>query len=207
MDKFTYDYCFCFLFNFFFFYHLSFVGHFLHLRLTPTTTIRTLKSPTFSTTREHCRLEMYAHQSGNKNGKLRIVIEPVNSYDATTASSWVPIERNGNDDRKWTELTFPIGRVSQDFRILFEVVPKGLRPQQRAHVSIDNLRMRSCFSQHSRTTAVNGECPINEVKCKSREIEVCIKPQQQCDINIDCDNKEDELLNCGEYSTIENWIH
>lgn len=85
-------------------------------------------------TKEKCRLEMYAHQSGNKNGKLRIVIEPVNSYDTTTASSWVPIERNGNDNHKWTELTFPIGRVSQDFRILFEVVSSGLRPQQRGHV-------------------------------------------------------------------------
>lgn len=85
-------------------------------------------------TKETCRLEMYAHQSGNKNGKLRIVIEPVNSFDATTASSWVPIEQNGNDYRKWTELTFPIGRVSQDFRILFEVVPIGLRSQQRGHV-------------------------------------------------------------------------
>lgn len=110
------------------------LGHFLHLRLLPTTTIRTLKSPTFGMTKETCRLEMYAHQSGNKNGKLRIVIEPVNSFDATTASSWVPIEQNGNDNRKWTELTFPIGRVSQDFRILFEVVPIGLRSQQRGHV-------------------------------------------------------------------------
>lgn len=71
---------------------------------------------------------MFAHQSGNKNGKLRLVIEAVNS------SSWVPNQRNGLDTHKWTELTFPIGKVSQDFRILFEVVPMGLRSQQRGHV-------------------------------------------------------------------------
>lgn len=109
-------------------------GHFLHLRLTPTTTIRTLKSPMFRMTKESCRLEMFTHQSGNQNGKLRIVIEPINSHDTTTASSWVPNERSGNDDRKWTEETFSIGRVSQDFRILFEVVSDGLRAQQRGHV-------------------------------------------------------------------------
>lgn len=71
---------------------------------------------------------MYVHQSGNKNGKLRIVIEAVNS------SSWVPNQRVGFDNHRWTELTFPIGKVSQDFRILFEVVPGGLRSQQRGHV-------------------------------------------------------------------------
>lgn len=64
-------------------------GHFLHLRLLPTTTIRTLKSPTFGMTKETCRLEMFVHQSGNKNGKLRVVIEAVNS------SSWVPNQRVG----------------------------------------------------------------------------------------------------------------
>lgn len=79
-------------------------------------------------TKDTCRLEMYVHQSGNKNGKLRIVIEAVNS------SSWVPNQRGGLDNHKWTELTFPIGKVSQDFRILFEIVPNGLRSQQRGHV-------------------------------------------------------------------------
>lgn len=180
-------------------FNLKFVGHFLHLRLLPATTTRTLKSPTFGMTKETCRLEMYAHQSGNKNGKLRIVIEPVNSYDAT-ASSWVPIERNGNDNRKWSELTFPIGRVSQEFRILFEVVPKNLRPQQRAHVSIDNLRMRGCFEPNNQITAVNGKCHISDVKCNANKVEVCIKARQQCDINIDCDDKEDEMVNCGKHN-------
>lgn len=98
------------------------------MRLLPTTQTRTLKSPQFGMTKETCRLEMFAHQSGNKNGKLRIVIEAVNS------SSWVPNQRNGLDNHKWTELTFPIGKVSQDFRILFEVSPNGLRSQQRGHV-------------------------------------------------------------------------
>lgn len=188
-----------FIILFAFFSSLLFLGHFLYLRLLPTTTIRTLKSPIFSPTKETCRLEMYAHQIGNKNGKLRIVIEPVNSFDTTSASSWVPIERDGNDNSRWTELTFPIGRVSQEFRILFEVVQKGIRPQQLAHVSIDNLRMRGCFKPSNQITAINGKCHLSDVKCKANKIEVCIKARQQCDINVDCDNREDEMVNCGKF--------
>lgn len=100
----------------------------MHLRLLSNPVTRTLKSPTFGMTKETCRLDMFVHQSNNKNGKLRIVIERVNS------SSWVPIEKNGNDRHRWTELTFPIGRVSQEFRILFEVVSNGIRSPQRGHV-------------------------------------------------------------------------
>lgn len=120
--------------NFMWFLLPHWTGHFLHLILLPNAATRTLASPIFGTTKETCRLVIFAHQSNNKNGKLRIVIEPANSHDATTSTAWVPIEKNGNDHRKWKEISFSIGRVSQDFRILFEVVSSGLRSQQRGHV-------------------------------------------------------------------------
>lgn len=63
--------------------------------------------------------------------------------------------------------------------------------------SIDNLRMRGCFELNNQITAVNGKCHTSDVKCTSNKVEVCIKSRQQCDINIDCDNKEDEMVNCG----------
>lgn len=31
------------------------------------------------------------------------------------------------------------------------------------------------------------------------KIEKCLKPAEVCDIDVDCDEKEDELLNCGEW--------
>lgn len=62
--------------------------------------------------------------------------------------------------------------------------------------SIDNLRMRSCFEPNNHIT-FNGKCPASDVKCKSRKKDTCISFRQQCDINIDCDNKEDEMVNCG----------
>lgn len=174
-------------------------GHFLHVRMLPTSSIHTITSPTFAGTKEGCRLDLFAHQSGNRNGKFRIVIEPVNKPDVTT-SAWVPIERNGNDLRRWTELSFPIGRVSQEFRILLEVVPKGLRSQQRAYVSIDNLRLRGCFEPNNSMVAINGQCDVSDIKCKSNKIEVCVKARQHCDINVDCDDREDEMINCGKWA-------
>lgn len=173
----------------------SLLGHFLHLRLTPTIANRTLKSPPFSTTKENCKLEVYVHQSGMTMGHLRIVIEPLNSYQSAASSSWVPVEYSGNDFRRWDRYTFAIGKVSQDFQILFEVVPKGLRGQQRGHVSIDNLSLRNCFPEGS---ARGGTCQQTDVRCQTNKVDVCIKTPQICDINVDCDEKEDEIRNCGE---------
>lgn len=144
---------------------------------------------------------MYVHQSGMAMGNLRIVIEPLNSYESS-ASSWVPVEISGNDLRRWDRFQFPIGKVSQDFQILFEVVPKGLRGQQRGHVSIDNLSLRNCFPEGS---ARGGTCQQTDVRCQTNKIDVCIKTPQICDINVDCDEKEDELLNCGKL--IFNQMH
>lgn len=172
-------------------------GHFLHLRMLPTSSIHTLISPTFAGTKEGCHLEMFVHQNGNRNGIFRIVIEPVHTAEVTT-SAWVPIERTGNDLRKWDEMSFPIGRVSQPFRILLEVVPKGLRTHQRAYVSIDNLRLRGCFEQNTSVAAVNGKCLFGDMMCRANDVEVCINTRQQCDINVDCDKGEDENNNCGE---------
>lgn len=127
-------------------------------------------------------------------GSLRIIIEPLNMYDSPAASSWVPAEYGGNDYRHWEQFQFAIGRVSQDFRILFEVVPRGLRPQQRGHVSIDDLNLKNCFPEGTRS----GTCSVTDVRCQMNKVDVCIKRPQVCDINVDCDEKKDELLNCGE---------
>lgn len=165
-------------------------GHFLHLRLGPSTTQRILKSPPFSSTRENCVLEVSIHQSSMFHGSLRVVIEPMESQGAV----WVPAEIAGNDLRRWTPHTFRIDRVSKDFQILFEVVPH-LGGNQRGHVSLDNLRMKNCFPEGFS----NDTCNASQVKCTANKVTVCIRTPRICDITVDCDEKEDELLNCGEY--------
>lgn len=57
--------------------------------------------------------------------------------------------------------------------------------------------MRGCFEPKNPITAVNGKCHTSDVKCTANKLVVCIESRQQCDINIDCDNKEDEMVNCG----------
>lgn len=137
---------------------------------------------------------MSVHQSAMLYGSLRIVIEPLNTHEL---SSWVPAEVAGNDLRYWQTMRFRIGRVSQDFQILFEVVPpKGLGGQVRGHVSIDDLSLKGCFPEDAR----NNTCYREQLKCQMNKIDTCLKPVEVCDIDVDCDEKEDELLNCGEYS-------
>lgn len=164
-------------------------GHFLHLRIVPTTTQRTITSPDFGTTLENCILEVQLHQSSMTHGKFRIVIEPLTSHD----SGWVSHEIMGNDLRMWEPYAFTINRVSKDFKILFEVVPGDLHGETRGHVSIDNLRMRNCFPE----TAKGEDCVESQINCKNNNIPVCIKPASVCDIVQDCDDNEDETANCG----------
>ncbi|XP_070504088.1 tyrosine-protein kinase receptor-like [Chironomus tepperi] len=163
-------------------------GNFLHLPLTPETTTRILRSPVFSSTRERCYLEVFLHQSSMMQGTIRIVIEPA----ASVENSWVPAEIMGDDLRKWKYHTFEIDRVTFDFRILFEIVPNGLGGALRGHVSIDNLKMRNCFADSPR----KDSCSLLQIKCNQSRIPVCIENARICDLVQDCDDLEDENLNC-----------
>ncbi|XP_038108523.1 ALK tyrosine kinase receptor [Culex quinquefasciatus] len=163
-------------------------GHFLHLRLTTNSTAQILTSPMFGATRENCYLEVYTHQSMMAYGSLRIVIETVGSHE----SSWVPAEVMGNDLGKWLLNKFRIDKITKDFRILFEVVPNRLGEHPRGHVSIDNLRMVNCFPDAIST----NNCSFSQVRCTASKVPVCIKTPKICDIEKDCDDEEDETLNC-----------
>lgn len=93
-------------------------------------------------------------------------------------------------------------RVTFDFRILFEIVPNGLNGALRGHVSIDNLKMRNCFADSPR----KDSCSLLQIKCNQSKIPVCIENARICDLAQDCDDMEDENLNCGEYYIFLN-IH
>lgn len=169
-------------------------GHFLLLRITPNTTQRILTSPEFSQTRENCYLEVLLHESNMAHGSIKIVIVPQDQPDA----SWVPTEIMGDNLNKWSIYTFKIGRVSKDFKILFEVSPK-LGHHSRGHLAIDNMRLISCFPEG----AISEKCNAQQVKCTNNKIAVCIKSNRICDIDKDCDQVEDENLNCGKFLRID----
>uniref|UniRef100_A0A182YCB4 receptor protein-tyrosine kinase n=1 Tax=Anopheles stephensi TaxID=30069 RepID=A0A182YCB4_ANOST len=163
-------------------------GHFLHLRLTQDSQPQILTSPVFGATKENCYLEVFTHQSAMHHGSIRIVIETIGNQE----SSWVPAEIMGNDLRRWQINTFRIDRISKDFKVLFEVVPNKLGGQARGHVSVDNLRMVNCFPDSIST----NNCSYSQVQCTASKVPVCIKTPKICDITVDCDDSEDETLNC-----------
>lgn len=127
--------------------------------------------------------------SGMMHGTLRLVIVPQNSH----TSSWVPTEIFGNSHNSWQNYTFNIGRVSQDFHILLEVVPKGLGSHSRGHVSIDDMKLLGCFPDMSQSDV----CETAQVKCQKNKRDICLRTVKVCDIDVDCDGSEDEKLNCG----------
>ena len=162
-------------------------GHFLYARLTPTTAPINLTSPEFVTTMEKCYLEVYMHQSGMSHGLSRVVVEPLHSQE----SSWVPAEIVGDNYRQWEKKIYRLGRITRNFRLGFEIVPKLLEGQ-KAHVAIDNLRMINCFPEGAKAE----KCNTSQVKCTLNKVPVCIPLPRICDITRDCDNDEDEQLNC-----------
>lgn len=86
------------------------------------------------------------HQSDMSHGLSRVVVELLH----TAESSWVPAEILGDNVRQWTRKVYRLGRVSRDFRIVFEVVP-DLRVGQKGHVALDNLRMVNCFPEGTKS--------------------------------------------------------
>ncbi|XP_068145947.1 LOW QUALITY PROTEIN: tyrosine-protein kinase receptor [Drosophila tropicalis] len=162
-------------------------GHFLYARVQPGTKQLNLTSPQFSTTMEKCFLEVYMHQSDMSHGLSRVVVEPLHTQE----SSWVPTEIQGDNFRQWTRKFFRLGRISRDFRIVFEIVPE-LKAGQKAHVALDNLRMVSCFPEGTKSE----KCSATQVKCMMNKVPVCIHLPRICDITRDCDDAEDELQSC-----------
>ncbi|XP_034653781.1 ALK tyrosine kinase receptor [Drosophila subobscura] len=162
-------------------------GHFLYARVQPSTKPLNLTSPEFSTTMEKCFLEVYMHQSDMSHGLSRVVVEPLHTQE----SSWVPAEIQGDNFRTWTRKVYRLGRISRDFRIVFEIVP-DLKAGQKGHVALDNLRMVNCFPEGTKSE----KCSTSQVKCTNNRVPVCIHLPRICDITRDCDEAEDEHQSC-----------
>ncbi|KAI8039940.1 hypothetical protein M5D96_007365 [Drosophila gunungcola] len=162
-------------------------GHFLYARVHPNSRPLNLTSPEFSTTMEKCFLEVYMHQSDMSHGLSRVVVELLD----TAGGSWVPAEILGDNVRQWTRKVYRLGRISRDFRIVFEVVP-DLRVGQKGHVAVDNLRMVNCFPEGTKSE----KCSTSQVKCTANRVPVCIHLPRICDITRDCDEAEDEQQSC-----------
>lgn len=81
-------------------------------------------------------------------------------------------------------------------------MPNNLGGALRGHVSIDNLKMRNCFADSPR----KDSCSTSQIKCNESRIAVCIENARICDLVDDCDDSEDELLNCGKLCNYRSYI-
>lgn len=59
--------------------------------------------------------------------------------------------------------------------------------------------MRNCFADSPR----KDSCSLLQIKCNERNIPVCIENGRICDLVQDCDDLEDENLNCGKFIVVD----
>ncbi|XP_069363176.1 tyrosine-protein kinase receptor [Maniola hyperantus] len=177
-------------------------GHFLYLPVDPTMENMVIKSPPFRGLWEFCKFEARLHQSKMQNASIRLVSE-----STTSGVQWILQEVAGNNFEFWQPMSFMIGKVQQEVRIIIEIT----RPSQVSlsaplpHIAVDNIRMVECLPE---PPVFNGECQNHRLKCNIMNKESCIKLQQVCDLVKDCDDGSDEYQNCdkmpyGSYCNFE----
>nr|CAD7396369.1 unnamed protein product [Timema cristinae] len=170
-------------------------GHFLFLELSRITKEVHVWSPHFVSTREHCRFEVMIQMANLTSGSFKVVVETVNRTSwvigeregkERSGASWVIGERKGKECSGWEKYILNIGRISQKFIIVLEVVNWGVTP---GHIAVDNIALVDCFPDFPMTNS----CLTPKFQCKD---ELCIERWQVCDITRDCLTGEDEEQEC-----------
>ncbi|XP_072157406.1 leukocyte tyrosine kinase receptor isoform X2 [Bemisia tabaci] len=139
-------------------------------------------SPKFVGTVDTCTLEMWLHMRAMNTSHVKVVVE------TSALNSWVAFERPGDSNSRWEKHQFRIGRILQEFRVLFEIVP----PPHPFHLAVDDISLVECFPriEDLQTENVFSEvCQPTQFQCKNRS---CINEVSLCDINIDCPDSDDE---------------
>ncbi|XP_067007644.2 leukocyte tyrosine kinase receptor isoform X2 [Anabrus simplex] len=150
-------------------------GHFLLLHGSPEMREWHVRSPKYVGAGEQCRISVALHMAYMIGGNFKVVVETVDH------TSWVAAEIPGNDHRTWEKNLFTLGRISQEFNIVLEVVTSGRVP---SHLAMDNIRLLDCFPEPPQ----NG-CNDMKFHCDN---ETCISRDHVCDISPDCPDGEDE---------------
>ncbi|XP_031358672.1 ALK tyrosine kinase receptor [Photinus pyralis] len=158
-------------------------GQFLLLRLKPTTRELHVTSPLFSPSADTCKLQVWIYQDGMVNGIIRIVAETENR------TQWLVSQIHGDSSRRWSKYTKAVGKISQEFHIILEIVPVQ-RSAKGALVAFDNIKLIDCFAE---SDSISGCTPF-QYRCS--QTNVCINNTRICDITQDCELGDDETQNC-----------
>ncbi|KAL3284751.1 hypothetical protein HHI36_018894 [Cryptolaemus montrouzieri] len=167
-------------------------GSFLLLRAPHTETEFHLTSPLFSSTTSTCRLHVWIYQENMEKAEIRVVIDKLTNHAPfiNNHTQWVLDYIPGNDERKWNKYVISIGKVSENFTIILEVVP-AKNHSSNATLAFDNVTLENCYPRNDDTCAAP-----QQFRCKSNTH--CINNTRICDITEDCKEGEDERQNCDQ---------
>ncbi|KAK9701781.1 Low-density lipoprotein receptor domain class A [Popillia japonica] len=137
----------------------------------------------FDPSEDGCRVQLWIYQEAMENGIIRIVLHNINRTQVVVDQ--IP----GDNSRRWVLYEKTIGKISQKFNIILEVVA-GKSFNKGGLVAFDNIKLIKCFPEGDRIDS----CRANEYRCTTTNL--CINNSKICDISVDCANGDDEAQNC-----------
>uniref|UniRef100_G3PY20 MAM domain-containing protein n=2 Tax=Gasterosteus aculeatus aculeatus TaxID=481459 RepID=G3PY20_GASAC len=131
-----------------------------------------------------CTLHFHYSMNGEDGEMLNVLL---NEGSRTTALWWL----SGNHGDAWHPAEVTVGRIPQDFTVLFEACRSFNRP---GHVAIDDIHFTNCTLPEPEPS-----CPPNTFVCNNS---VCVEHSRVCDFSDDCGDWSDER-NCERRGVVE----
>ncbi|KAK2822608.1 hypothetical protein Q5P01_022673 [Channa striata] len=142
------------------------------------------QSPTFKQASTTCTLHFYYNVYGEDPEELNVLLK---EGPRTTTLWWL----SGNHGDSWQRGEVTVGRVPQDFTILFEASRTFNKP---GHTAIDDIAFTNCTLPGSQPS-----CPEGMFMCNNS---MCVEHNQVCDFSDDCGDWSDEN-NCEQQGVVE----
>nr|XP_033506790.1 MAM and LDL-receptor class A domain-containing protein 1 [Epinephelus lanceolatus] len=133
-----------------------------------------LQSPSMKQASATCTLHFYYNMYGDDIEELTVLLK---EGARTTALWWL----SGNHRDSWHHGEVTVGRIPQDFNILFEA---SRAFNSRGHIAVDDIDFTNCTLPEPQPL-----CPGNMFTCNNN---VCVEQNQVCDFSDDCGDRSDE---------------
>ncbi|XP_074507832.1 MAM and LDL-receptor class A domain-containing protein 1 [Sebastes fasciatus] len=143
-----------------------------------------VQSPIMKQASATCTLHFYYNMYGGDAEELNVLLK---EDSRTTALWWL----YGNHDDLWHHGEVTVGRIPQDFTILFEASRTFMWP---GHIAIDDIDFTNCTLPEPQSS-----CPENMFMCNNS---VCVEHNRVCDFSDDCGDRSDEN-NCEQQGVVE----
>uniref|UniRef100_A0A8C4IGG5 MAM domain-containing protein n=1 Tax=Dicentrarchus labrax TaxID=13489 RepID=A0A8C4IGG5_DICLA len=143
-----------------------------------------VQSPTMKQASATCTLQFYYNMFGEDIKELSVVLK---EGSRTTTLWWL----SGSHGDLWRHGEVMVGRMPQDFTILFEASRTFTKP---GHIAIDDIDFTNCTLPKPQPL-----CPENMFTCNNS---VCVEHNRVCDFSDDCGDWSDEN-NCESQGVVE----